>query len=124
MVYHKKFAEVDIFDKRIMLAFLADNQLQCIEDCIINLGRRKVWKDALGRIEPLEYEVKEGEPYWYIDDKLSVVKKIEKCTPTSKKRYLAGNYFITYESALNMLSKIRSIINDFLASSNWPEINE
>lgn len=83
----------------------------------------KIWKDTLSRIESLEYEVKEGESYWYIDDKLSVVKKTEKCTPTSKKRYLAGNYFVTYESAINMLSKIRNTINDFLASSDFPNVN-
>lgn len=82
----------------------------------------KIWRDKLRRIEPAGYRLKKGEPYWYIDDKLRVVKTVEKDTPTSNKRYLCGNYFLTNEAALIMLNKFYTLVNDYLASSQWPDI--
>ena len=83
----------------------------------------KVWRDKIRRIEPAKYRLKKGEPYWYIDDKLRVIKTFEKDTPTSNKRFLCGNYFLTHEAALIMLNKFYTLINDYLASSQWPNID-
>ena len=83
----------------------------------------KLWRDKLHRIEPLDYRLAKGAPYWYIDDKLRVIKTVEKGTPTSNKRYLCGNYFVSNEAALIMLDKIYTLINDYLASPDWPHIN-
>lgn len=83
----------------------------------------KIWRDKLRRIEPTGYRLKKGEPYWYIDDKLRVIKTFEKDTPTSNKRFLCGNYFLTNEAALIMLNKFYTLINDYLASSQWPNID-
>lgn len=84
----------------------------------------KLWRDKLHRIEPLDYRLAKGAPYWYIDDKLRVVKTEEKGTPTSNKRYLCGNYFVSIEAASTMLNKIYTLVNDYLASPDWPHIDE
>ena len=84
----------------------------------------KVWKDKLRmqRIEPLNLKRKKGEKYWYIDDKLRVVQAVDKWTPTSQKRYLSGNYFISVECATEMLGKINEMVRNYLASPKWPEV--
>lgn len=83
----------------------------------------KIWRDRLHRIEPVNYRLEKGATYWYIDDKLRVVQTVEKGTPTSNKRYLCGNYFVSNEAALIMLNKFYALINDYLASPQWPDID-
>lgn len=83
----------------------------------------KVWRDKLNRIEPSRIKLEKGATYWYINDKLKVIQEIDKGTPTSQQRYLCGNYFTTNESALVILNKIRGLINDYLATPQWPNID-
>lgn len=75
----------------------------------------KVWNDKLHRIEPLDPKVAKGEKYWYISDKMKVVGDREKGTPTSHFRYIAGNYFKSYDEALEYLGRFQEILRDRLA---------
>lgn len=96
--------------------------------CFRRLGKElerceKVWKDKLLRIEPLKVMVPVGNKYYYISDKMEVRIETEKGTPTSRFRYLAGNYFTTHKSAMIMLGKFNAMLREYLASDEWPEIN-
>lgn len=75
----------------------------------------KVWNDKLHRIEPIDPKVAKGEKYWYISDKMTVVTDREKRTPTSHFRYIAGNYFKSYDEALEYLGKFHELLRDRLA---------
>lgn len=95
--------------------------------CFRRLGRElervgKVWKDKLLRIEPLNVISEVGSKYWYISDKMAVITETEKGTPTSRKRYLAGNYFSSHEAATEMLGKINEMLRNYLASETWPNV--
>lgn len=99
------------------------NGVSCLRRMNNELGKRgKVWKDKIRRIEPVSYELEPGKNYWYISDDLKIVQKEDKGTPTSHFRYLAGNYFITKESAEMMKDKITELIQSYLASSDWPNV--
>ena len=74
----------------------------------------KVWNDKLHRIEPIDPKVAKGEKYWYISDKMTVVTDREKGTPTSHFRYIAGNYFKSYDEALEYLGKFHELLRDRL----------
>lgn len=76
---------------------------------------RKVWNDKLHRVEPIDPKVAKGEKYWYISDKMTVVTDREKGTPTSHFRYIAGNYFKSYDEALEYLGKFHELLRDRLA---------
>lgn len=82
----------------------------------------KVWYDKLHRIEPLKVKVDKGEAYWYIDDKMKIIKTWEKETPTSRYRYIAGNYFTSYPDALECMGKIADILRDKLAKPEEKKI--
>lgn len=75
----------------------------------------KVWNDKLHRVEPIKLEVDKGEKYWYISDKMKIVTDREKGTPTSHFRYIAGNYFQSYDEALEYLGRFNEILRDRLA---------
>ncbi len=75
----------------------------------------KVWNEKMHRIEPVNAKLPKGEKYWYISDKIKIVQDIEKGTPTSHFRYLAGNYFKDYDDALDYLSQIHELLRDRLA---------
>nr|DAF23693.1 MAG TPA: hypothetical protein [Bacteriophage sp.] len=75
----------------------------------------KVWNDKLHRIESIDPKVAKGEKYWYISDKMTVVTDREKGTPTSHFRYIAGNYFKSYDEALEYLGKFHELLRDRLA---------
>lgn len=99
------------------------NGVSCLRRMNNELGKRgKVWKDKIRRIEPVSYELEPGKNYWYISDDLKIVQKEDKGTPTSHFRYLAGNYFITKESAEMMRGKITELIQSYLASFDWPNV--
>lgn len=76
---------------------------------------RKVWNDKLHRVEPIDPKVAKGKKYWYISDKMTVVTDREKGTPTSHFRYIAGNYFKSYDEALEYLGKFHELLRDRLA---------
>lgn len=100
------------------------NGVSCLRRLNSELGKKgKVWKDKIKRIEPVSYELESDNDYWFINDEFKVEQKKEKGTPTSHFRYLAGNYFVTKESAEIMREKIVELINSNLASSDWPNIN-
>ena len=95
--------------------------------CYRRLGRElekvgTVWKDKMLRIEPINGQVAVGEKYYYISDKMKVVSDTEKGTPTSKLRWLAGNYFITHMAATKMLGKWNEDLRNYMASDKWPDI--
>ncbi len=75
----------------------------------------KVWRDKLHRIEPITVKAEKGEKYWYINDKMKVVQEMEKGTPTSQYRYIAGNYFTDLEEAITYLGKFAELLRDRLA---------
>ena len=78
----------------------ADYPRKALDAALAKVG--KTWNHFLRRIEPLNMKVAKGEHYFYINDKKSVIQATEKGTPTSHKRYLAGNYFREYEDAQNV----------------------
>lgn len=97
--------------------------------CYRRLGRElekvgKVWKDKMLRIEPLVGQVPVGEKYYYISDKMKVIIEKEKGTPTSKLRWLVGNYFVTHMDATKMLGRWQEDLRNYLASKDWPEIKD
>lgn len=97
------------------------NGVSCLRRLNSELGKKgKVWKDKIKRIEPASYELEPGKDYWFINDEFKIEQKKEKGTPTSHFRYLAGNYFVTKESAEMMREKIVELINSNLASSDLP----
>lgn len=83
----------------------------------------KVWKDKMLRIEPLNVMGEVGSKYYYISDKMGVVTETEKGTPTSRKRYLAGNYFTNRQAAMDMLGEFNEMLRNYLASDQWPKVD-
>ena len=84
-----------------------------LESKLNKLG--KSWNDKMHRIEPVNAKVEKGKKYWYITDKMKMTNDIEKGTPTSHMRFLAGNYFLTAEDCMENLGKINEMLRDFLA---------
>lgn len=84
----------------------------------------KVWKDKMLRIEPISGQLEVGGKYYYISDKMKVVSETEKGTPTSKFRWLAGNYFTSHMAATKMLGKWNEDLRNYMASDDWPEIKD
>lgn len=112
---------------------LLDNDKRFSQDDGISAYRRlkrelekenKIWKDKLSRVEPSHMKRNVGEKYWYISDKMEVRQETEKGTPTSNFRYLSGNYFVTFESAVTMIGKWNEMLRDYLASPNWPTLDD
>ena len=91
----------------------ADYPRKALDVALAKVG--KTWNHFLRRIEPLKMKVAEGSQYFYINDKRAVVCDTEKGTPTSHKRYLAGNYFRRQEDALRILEAENEIRRNFLA---------
>ena len=87
----------------------------------LQLGRRlnkygKMWNDRLSRIEPIDFEVKDGEPYFYISETFKMVKCDEKRhgrKTADRKR--GGNQFRNELDCLYILGQIQEIINNYLA---------
>lgn len=97
--------------------------------CYRRLGKEleregKVWKDKLRRIEPVEMFAEVGKTYYYIDDKMRVRPEREKGTPTSRFRYIAGNYFTDQMAANKMVGIFNDLLRGYLASGEWPEIRD
>ena len=91
----------------------ADYPRKALDVALAKVG--KTWNHFLRRIEPLKMKVEEGSQYYYINDKRAVVCDTEKGTPTSHKRYLAGNYFRNREDALRILEAENELRRNFLA---------
>lgn len=75
----------------------------------------KIWNEKMHRVEPIKCKAEKGGKYWYISDKVKLVQDIEKQTPTSHFRYLAGNYFLDYDDALDYLTMFHELLRDRLA---------
>lgn len=91
----------------------ADYPRKALDVALAKVG--KTWNHFLKRIEPLKMKVEKGSKYFYISDKRSVVCDTEKGTPTSHKRYLAGNYFKRQEDAMRILEEENELRRNFLA---------
>lgn len=120
------------FHEYVFEPLLDDNDNRFSSDDGVSAYRRlkrelekvgKVWKDKIRRIEPVTMKLEKGHEYYYITDKLTVVKEIDKGTPTGQMRYLCGNYFESLEAANIMLGKVNELIRNYLASSDWPELS-
>lgn len=81
----------------------------------------KVWNEKMHRIEPIKAKAEKGGKYWYVNDKIKLVQDFEKETPTSHFRYLAGNYFLDYNDALDYLTMIHEMLRDRLARPEQPK---
>lgn len=91
----------------------ADYPRKALDAALAKVG--KTWNHFLRRIEPLKMKVEIGSKYFYINDKRTVVCETEKGTPTSHKRYIAGNYFKRQEDALRILEEENELRRNFLA---------
>lgn len=60
----------------------------------------KIWNERLHRIEPLDYSVPMGEPYWYFGKNLELLSSTEKGSAVAKERRYLGNYFRSLEEGL------------------------
>ena len=103
----------NIVDYSFQLVQPADYPRKALDVALAKVG--KTWNHFLRRIEPLKMKVEKGSQYYYINDKRAVVCDTEKGTPTSHKRYLAGNYFKRQEDALRILEAENEIRRNFLA---------
>lgn len=84
----------------------------------------KAWNGKQKRIEPVDAISPIGQPYWYINDKVRILKEYEKGKATSKMRYKAGNYFRTYEDALYAAGQIGLLLQNVMAGERRGEIPE
>lgn len=96
--------------------------------CYRRLGKElgkvgKVWKDKLLRIEPIKIELRNSK-YYYISDKMEVITATEEGKPTSRLRYISGNYFSSHMAASKMLDKFNALLRNYLASDKWPDIED
>ena len=80
----------------------------------------KIWNEKMHRVEPIKAKAERGGKYWYVNDKIKLVQDTEKETPTSHFRYLAGNYFLDYDDALDYLTMIHEMLRDRLARPEQP----
>lgn len=80
----------------------------------------KIWNERQHRIEPLDMKAPTGSAYWYITDKLTLAKAIEKEAQLSHNRALAGNYFKSRTKGLEVLSRWQEVVKEQLAK---PETN-
>lgn len=63
----------------------------------------------------MNMKVDKGRYYYYINDKLKIVREIENGLGTANARLLSGNYFVRYEDANEILEIVVSNINRLLA---------
>lgn len=76
----------------------------------------KVWNDRLHRIEPAKgARAKEGERYYYFNDKLEILDERENGKLACNSRFRAGNYFTSQEEALEYVGMIAEMLRDRLA---------
>ena len=97
----------------------SDYPRKALETALERVG--KTWNHSLKRIEPLNMKAEKGENYYYINDKRIIVCETEKGTPTSHKRYLAGNYFRERNDAAIILKEEDELRKRFFAK---PEVGE
>ena len=74
-----------------------------------------IWNDKLHRIQPTEYKQEADKRYYYIDDKLQVVKAKEVINGTSSRRYYVGNYFDNPKEAEKYAKILKTVLTDRLA---------
>ena len=91
----------------------ADYPRKALEKALNDVG--KTWNHNLKRIEPVDMKAEKGGVYFYITDQRTVVRAVEKGTPTSHKRYLAGNYFKSEEDANRINEEENELRRNYLA---------
>lgn len=75
----------------------------------------KEWYDKFSRIQPIDYKVEDGEVYYCINDKMRVVRYIEKNGLTSLGRRSVGNYFKNQKEAERVAEIMKNMLRDNLA---------
>lgn len=76
----------------------------------------KVWRQALKRVEPKEWQGYVGD-YWYVNDRFKVSKG--KCGPTSriaKAHQIQGNFFLDYSAAVDFAAEVMELRRDWMAN--------
>lgn len=68
-----------------------------------------MWNYRTQKIEKTMRRAKEGETYWYISDKFTVVSGKDNRNATHNTRYKRGNYFVNYKDALDFLIEMDKI---------------
>lgn len=79
----------------------------------------KIWNERLHRIEPLSIQVENGEKYWYITDKMTLIQDVERGLQLSRTRANAGNYFRRMEDGLKVLGLLQDELRNLLASPDY-----
>ncbi len=64
------------------------------------------WNYRSGNIEKETKRVGEGETYWYITDRFTIVSGKDSRNLRHNTRYIRGNYFVNYREALDFLNMI------------------
>lgn len=90
-----------------------DYERKVLESKLNKVG--KSWNHYVRRVEPLNMKADKGKKYWYITDKLQIAADTERNTPTTNRRFSAGNYFMSESIALTALERIHDLINKMLA---------
>lgn len=106
-----------------ILGFLCDYSFQpsspdgyprkSLESALNKVG--KTWNHPQRRVEPLDMRAPKGEPYYYVNDRMCVTQATETMTPASQRRYIAGNYFRSYDKAITMARAEQELRKDALA---------
>lgn len=78
----------------------------------------KIWNEKLHRVEPTNPTVEIGQPYWYINDKLTLLKDTENGKATARQRYYAGNYFRTEAEGVAAMGRVAVLLREILAEDN------
>lgn len=76
-----------------------------------------MWDADTHELVPVAKRAVVGGTYWYISEKFSVVSAIEYGKGISTERYCAGNYFLNFSEAFDLMMRIRKTINDMKKGS-------
>jgi hypothetical protein len=75
----------------------------------------KTWNRRLHRVEPVDLRVSAGGYYWYVNEKLQVIRSVDRGTSADMIRANAGNYFKTQLAAMEAAGRAAEFLKDLLA---------
>ena len=76
-----------------------------------------IWNDKLHRIQPTDYKQEKDKKYYYINDKLKIIKAEDGLNLTSARRYYVGNYFDDQKEAEKYAEILKVVLTERLAIS-------
>lgn len=71
------------------------------------------WNADDKRIEKIKWRAKGGEKYFYVDSRGAIRKEEESGTCDDNNRYEFGNYFRTYEQAVEVANRIKEVSHKY-----------